>query len=111
RRALPPPVPARLEEAQEGLADVRAGPGDLLLLRLRHGGGKIRKSLPLVTPEHTGLSERSLKEGPNFRAAQLEGKRQRESGAIRVDGLDLLAHRVELPLPAEVGDELERTRD
>src|SRR5207248_6766534 len=47
RRALHAPVAALLEEAQERLADL--GACERLSARARHGGGKIRKSTPLVT--------------------------------------------------------------
>src|SRR5207248_5709537 len=44
RGALHSPVPPLLEEAEEGFADFCTGPGR------RHGGGKIRKPAPFVTP-------------------------------------------------------------
>src|SRR5207249_2087249 len=83
RGALHSLVPPLLEEAEEGLTDFYAGLG-------RHGGGKIRKSAPLVSLE-----------GQEGREAHLEG----------VDGLEFGGRgwrRRQRPAALEVDAQVER---
>src|SRR5262249_57611786 len=89
------PVPALLEEAEEGLADFSDSPGR------RHGGGKIRKDAPNVTTAWTAW-------GGSGRVLASEGNERRHARGEAVDRPELRLARRQHPLALEVSPEVHR---